>query len=221
MINTRAILLFETDKKNVHYLRVSDWWLQVATLEGPWTYAKQLFPDDMKTAEEYVVSKTGGQTLQTASSPTSSAQSSGKGIHAPGLFSGKKPAARRRFRAVYVAFGLNRTARAREETRFSSRLPGTVLEYAVENSNGDFFRLNGQCYVLIFRPLVQRLRRGTAHGSLVTAKADMPPDFREDSGQQSQGHGVGFCSRHASSTRRVNRQLDPADRHHNSARKRS
>lgn len=34
VINTRAILLFETDKKT-YYLRVSDWWLQAATLEGP------------------------------------------------------------------------------------------------------------------------------------------------------------------------------------------
>ena len=50
VINTRAILLFENDKK-LYYLRVSDWWLQAPSLEGPWTYAKKL-PDDMKKAEE-------------------------------------------------------------------------------------------------------------------------------------------------------------------------
>ena len=101
VINTRAILLFETDKKT-YYLRVSDWWLQAATLEGPWTYAKKL-PDDMKTAEEYVVSKTGGQTLQTGSSPTSSAQSSGKSsAPQPSL---KEAGSKAEIPAVFVAFG--------------------------------------------------------------------------------------------------------------------
>ena len=41
VINTKAILLFENDKKQ-YYLRVSDWWLQAPNLEGPWTYAKKL-----------------------------------------------------------------------------------------------------------------------------------------------------------------------------------
>jgi hypothetical protein len=77
VINTRAILLFENDKK-MYYLRVSDWWLQASNLEGPWTYAKKL-PGDMKKAEEYVVNKTGGEALQSGSSPTASAQASGQG----------------------------------------------------------------------------------------------------------------------------------------------
>ena len=55
VINTRAVLLFENDKKT-YYLRVQDWWLQAKDLEGPWTYAKKL-PDDMKKAEEYVVTQ--------------------------------------------------------------------------------------------------------------------------------------------------------------------
>jgi hypothetical protein len=76
VINTRAILLFETDKK-LYYLRVSDWWLQAPELEGPWTYAKKL-PGDMKKAEEYVVSKTDAQALQTGSPAATSAQSSGR-----------------------------------------------------------------------------------------------------------------------------------------------
>ncbi len=62
VINTRAVLLFENDKKT-YYLRVQDWWLQAKNLEGPWTYAKKL-PDDMKKAEEYVVTQAAGQTLQ-------------------------------------------------------------------------------------------------------------------------------------------------------------
>ena len=58
VINTRAVLLFENDKKT-YYLRVQDWWLQAKELEGPWTYANKL-PDDMKKAEEYVVNQAGG-----------------------------------------------------------------------------------------------------------------------------------------------------------------
>ena len=65
VINTRAIVLFESDKKN-YYLRVQDWWLQAKDLEGPWEYAKKL-PDDMKKAEEYVVTKEAGQTLDARS----------------------------------------------------------------------------------------------------------------------------------------------------------
>ncbi len=40
VINTRAVLLFENDKK-LYYLRVSDWWLQAKDLEGPWTRCQQ------------------------------------------------------------------------------------------------------------------------------------------------------------------------------------
>jgi hypothetical protein len=169
VINTRAILLFETDKKT-YYLRVSDWWLQAATLEGPWTYAKKL-PDDMKTAEEYVVSKTGGQTLQTASSPTSSAQSSGKGsTPQPSL---KEAGSKAEIPAVYVAFGPTELLETRGDPVFKP-IPGTVLEYA-ENSNGDFFRLNGQCYVLISGRWF-KAPSWDGPWTFVTA-ADMPPDF--------------------------------------------
>src|SRR5215469_2361046 len=55
VINTRSIILFETDKK-LYYLRVQDWWLQSKELEGPWQYAKKL-PDDMKKAEEFLVNQ--------------------------------------------------------------------------------------------------------------------------------------------------------------------
>src|SRR5262249_52867346 len=37
VINTRAVLLYETDKKT-YYLRVEDWWLQSKQPEGPWEY---------------------------------------------------------------------------------------------------------------------------------------------------------------------------------------
>jgi hypothetical protein len=144
VINTRAILLFENDKKT-YYLRVSDWWLQAATLEGPWTYAKKV-PDDMKTAEEYVVSKTGGQTLQTASSHTSSAQS-GKGSAPPPSL--KKPATKRRFRpfmlpSVQPSWCCDDTARALE----CQFLLQAVL----------FCNRSGEGHVRVFDPLPDLLR---------------------------------------------------------------
>jgi hypothetical protein len=143
VINTRAILLFENDKK-MYYLRVSDWWLQASSLEGPWTYAKKL-PGDMKKAEEYVVNKTGGQALQSGSSPTASAQSSEQGATAqPSLKEAGKNA---EIPAVYVAFGPAELLETRGDPVFKP-ISGTGLEYA-ENTNGDFFHLNGQYYVLI------------------------------------------------------------------------
>ena len=169
VINTRAILLFETDKKT-YYLRVSDWWLQAATLEGPWTYAKKL-PDDMKTAEEYVVSKTGGQTLQTTAAPASSAKSSEKpSAPQPSL---KEAGNKAEIPAVYVAFGPTELLETRGDPVFKP-IPGTVLEYA-ENSNGDFFRLNGQYYVLISG---RWFKAPSWQGPWVfVTAADMPPDF--------------------------------------------
>jgi hypothetical protein len=143
VINTRAVLLFENDKK-MYYLRVSDWWLQASNLEGPWTYAKKL-PGDMKKAEEYVVNKTGAQALQTGSSPTTSAQSSEQGTMAqPSLKEAGKNA---EIPAVYIAFRPTELLETRGNPVFKP-IPGTGLEYA-ENTNGDFFRFNGQYYVLI------------------------------------------------------------------------
>ena len=169
VINTRAILLFENDKK-LYYLRVSDWWLQASSLEGPWTYAKKL-PDDMKKAEEYIVSKGGGETLQTGSSSTSSAQSSGQGVaRQPSLKEAGKNA---EIPVVYVAFGPTELLETRGDPVFKL-IPGTDLEYA-ENTNGDFFRFNGQYYVLISG----RWFRGASWQGPWTfvSAADMPPDF--------------------------------------------
>lgn len=169
VINTRAILLFENDKK-LYYLRVSDWWLQAPSLEGPWTYAKKL-PDDMKKAEEYVVAKTGGQTLQTGSSPTSSAHSSGQGAAPqPSLKEAGKNA---EIPVVYVAFGPTELLETRGDPVFKP-IPGTGLEYT-ENTNGDFFRFNGQYYVLISG---RWFKSPSWQGpwTFVSA-ADMPPDF--------------------------------------------
>src|SRR3974390_726947 len=63
VINTRAVVLFDNDKKK-YFLRVQDWWLEAKEPEGPWSYARKL-PDDMKKAEEWIVSNTQDQGLQT------------------------------------------------------------------------------------------------------------------------------------------------------------
>ena len=165
VINTRAILLFENDKK-LYYLRVSDWWLQSPNLEGPWTYAKKL-PDDMKKAEEYVVNKTGGQGLQTSSSSTAP----GQGAAAqPSL---KEAGKNGEIPTVYVAFGPTELLETRGDPVFKA-IPGTELEYA-ENTNGDFFRFNGQYYVLISG----RWFKGPSWQGPWTfvSATDMPPDF--------------------------------------------
>jgi hypothetical protein len=147
VINTKAVLLFENDKKT-YYLRVSDWWLQAPGLEGPWTYAKKL-PDDMKKAEEYIVSQTGGQTLETGQSaqqpsPNSSGQSAQGSAPQPSLKAAGKNA---EIPMVYVAFGPTELIETRGDPVFQP-IPGTGLEYA-ENTNGDLFRLSGEYYVLI------------------------------------------------------------------------
>jgi hypothetical protein len=131
VINTKAILLFESDKKT-YYLRVSDWWLQAKELEGPWTYAKKL-PDDMKKAEEFVVSQTQAQTLQgEAGSKQPSLKEAGKKAEVP---------------TVFVVFGPTELIETKGEPQYKP-IPGTGLEYA-ENTNGNLFRFSGEYYILI------------------------------------------------------------------------
>ena len=74
VINTKAFCSSKTTRRPTT-CACTDWWLQAPDLEGPWTYAKKL-PDDMKKAEEYIVSQTGGQTLQTSSPPAAVGKSS-------------------------------------------------------------------------------------------------------------------------------------------------
>lgn len=169
VINTRAILLFEEDKK-LYYLRVSDWWLQAENLEGPWTYAKKL-PDDMKKAEQYVVEKTGAQALQSGQSPTSSSQSTGQSTKPqPSLKAAGKNA---EIPVVYVVFGPAELLETRGDPVFKP-VAGANFEYA-ENTNGDFFRVNGQYYVLISG----RWFKGPSWNGPWTfvGAEDMPPEF--------------------------------------------
>jgi hypothetical protein len=134
VINTRSIILFETDKK-LYYLRVQDWWLQSKELEGPWQYAKKL-PDDMKKAEEYLVSQnqvqnpTGEETPQQQKQP--SLKEAGKKAEIP---------------TVYVVFGPAELIEVNGEPKYNP-IPTTGLEYVI-NTNGNIFRLDGQYYILI------------------------------------------------------------------------
>ena len=131
VINTRAILLFETDKKK-YYLRVQDWWLEAKELEGPWSYAKKL-PGDMKKAEEFVVSQQQAQSLETEQQKQQpSLKEAGKKAEIP---------------VVYVVFGPTEMIETKGEPQYVP-IPGTGLEYA-ENTNGNLFRLGGRYYILI------------------------------------------------------------------------
>jgi hypothetical protein len=157
VINTRAVLLFENDKKT-YYLRVSDWWLQAKELEGPWTYAKKL-PDDMKKAEEYVVSQAQGQILESeAGTKQPSLKEQGKKAEIP---------------VVYVVFGPAELIELEGEPQYMA-IPGTGLEYA-ENTNGNLFRLGGQYYILISG---RWFKGGSLDGpwSFVNG-SELPPDF--------------------------------------------
>jgi hypothetical protein len=131
VINTRAVLLFDNDKKT-YYLRVQDWWLQTEDLEGPWSYAEKL-PDDMKKAEEYVVREAATQTPQ-----------NDQGSKPPSL---KDAGDKAEIPIVYVEFGPAELIETKGGPQYKS-IPGTGLEYA-DNTNGNLFRLSGRYYILI------------------------------------------------------------------------
>ena len=157
VINTKAVLLFE-DKKKTYYLRVMDWWLQAPQVEGPWTYAKKL-PDDMKKAEEYVVSQTQAQTLDTeAESKQPSLKEQGKNAEIP---------------TVYVVFGPAELIETKGEPQYKP-ITGTGLEY-VDNTNGNLFRLGGQYYILISG---RWFKGASLDGPWSFVSGDeLPPDF--------------------------------------------
>ncbi len=157
VINTRAIILFENDKKK-YYLRVQDWWLEAKDLEGPWSYAKKL-PDDMKKAEEYVVSQAAGQTPQ-----------SDQAANQPSL---KEAGKKAEIPVVYVAFGPTELIETKGEPAYKP-IPGTGLEYA-ENTNGNLFRLSSEYYILISG----RWFKGASLEGPWTfvSGSDMPADF--------------------------------------------
>lgn len=157
VINTRSIILFETDKK-LYYLRVEDWWLQSEELEGPWKYAKKL-PDDMKKVEEFLVSQNLAQDPQGEQSRQQpSLKEAGKKAEIP---------------VVYVVFGPAELIETKGEAKYTP-IPGTGLEYAI-NTNGNIFRLNGQYYILISG---RWFKGASLDGPWIFVDGkEMPPDF--------------------------------------------
>jgi len=157
VINTRSIILYENDKKRF-YLRVQDWWLQAKELEGPWEYANKL-PDDMKKAEEFIVSQNPAQNPEgEQSNQQPSLKESGKKAEIP---------------MVFVVFGPAELIEIKGEPKYNA-IAGTGLEH-VSNTTGNIFRLNGEYYILISG---RWFKGATLDGPWTFLSAErMPPDF--------------------------------------------
>jgi len=161
VINTRSILLFDSEKQ-LYFLRVQDWWLEAKALEGPWEYAKKL-SDAMKRAEEIIVSK-------------NEAQNPGEGQikEQPSLKGTGKKVEFAEIPRVHVVFEPTEMIETKGEPTYNL-VPGTGLKYVV-NTNGNIFRLgDGEHYILLSG---RWFKGNTLDGpwTFVTA-ADMPPDF--------------------------------------------
>src|SRR5215469_5415423 len=157
MINTRSVILYETDKE-LYFLRVKDWWLQAKKLEGPWEYAKKL-PDDMKKAEEVIASQNRGKNPEgekIQDKPTLT--ETGKKAEVP---------------VVYVVFEPTELIETDGEPNYEA-IPGTHLKY-VSNTSGSIFQLGGEHYILISGRWFKAV---TLDGPWTFVMAtDMPPDF--------------------------------------------
>jgi len=156
-INTRAILLFDHEKKT-YYLRVKEWWLEAPKLEGPWTYARRL-SDEMSRAEEYIATHTPDQAQE--------------GQQAKQQPTPKQPGQKAETPNVYVALAPTEMIETKGEPQYKP-IPGTRLEYA-ENTNGNLFRLESVYYLLISG----RWFKGVSFRgpwTFVDTK-DLPPDF--------------------------------------------
>ena len=157
MINTKSIILYETDKE-LYFLRVEDWWLQAKELEGPWEYAKKL-PDDMKKAEEFVVSQNQarnpeGEKIQ----EQPSLKEAGKKAEIP---------------VVYVVFGPAELVETDGEPKYDL-IPGTNLKY-VSNTTGNIFQLGSDYYILVSG---RWFKAAALDGPWTfVASTDMPSDF--------------------------------------------
>lgn len=157
VINTRSIILFESDKKK-YYLRVQDWWLEAKSLDGPWEYAKKL-PDDMKKAEQYLVSQNQVQNPEQAPKQEQpSLKETGKKAPIP---------------VVYVVYAPAELVEVNGDPKYNP-IPGTGLQYVV-NTNGNIFQLDGQYYLLISG---RWFKGASLDGPWAFVSAnEMPPDF--------------------------------------------
>ena len=157
VLNTRSIILFESDKK-LYYLRVEDWWLQSPELEGPWKYAEKL-PDDMKKAEEFLVTKNLAQDPEGEQPPQQRGlKEAGKKAEIP---------------VVHVMFGPAELIETKGEPAYKS-IPGTGLQY-VDNTTGNIFKLNEDYYVLISGRWFKSA--SFAGPWTFVAGNELPPDF--------------------------------------------
>jgi hypothetical protein len=158
VINTRSVILFETDKKQ-YYLRVLDWWLQSKLLDGPWEYATKL-PKAMKKAEEDIAKQNLAQQPEgeQAKPQQPSLKDQGKKAEIP---------------AVFVVYAPAELIETKGEPKYKP-ITGTGLEYVI-NTSGNIFKLDGQYYVLISG---RWFKGASLDGpwSYVSAK-DMPADF--------------------------------------------
>jgi hypothetical protein len=149
MINTRAILLFENDKKN-YYLRVQDWWLQAKDLEGPWTYANKL-PKDMKKAEEFIASQTQSQNLEgEPQTQQPSLKQAGKKAEVP---------------VIYVVYAPTELIETKGEPQYKP-IPTTGLEYRA-------------CCLPLARPSRDDRRCHREFVILTPRRPDGPPQLEE------------------------------------------
>ena len=131
VINTKSTLLFSPNQK-LYYLRVKNWWMQSAELEGPWNRVENL-PEEMKSTEESLA----GQDL--------AENSEGKGTKTHGELN--EADSKTEVPVVYLVFDQAELIETRGDAQYE-RVPGTGLEY-VSNTTGNIFRLNGQYYILI------------------------------------------------------------------------
>ena len=156
VMNTRSVILYETDKER-YFLRVQDWWLEAKELDGPWKYAEKL-PDDMKKAEQQMVSQNQAQNPEGQETKPPSLKQAGKKAEIP---------------VVYVVHEPAELIETKGPPDYQP-IPGTALEY-VANTSGNIFRLHSEYYILISG---RWFTGASLDGPWTFASAaNMPPDF--------------------------------------------
>ena len=158
VINTSAGLLFEPGSKK-YFLRVTDWWLEAESLDGPWARAKKL-PGDMKKAEEYLEQKDkekNGDQPETPEVKKASLKESDK-AEVP---------------TVYVVYAPTELVETEGEPQWKP-IAGTSVEY-VENSKATILKSGSLYYVLISGRWFSSNTLG-GEWKFVT-KGEMPADF--------------------------------------------
>jgi hypothetical protein len=139
VVNTTAVVLRDTDK-NKYYLRVMDWWLEAAQLDGPWVRANKL-SDEMKKAEEYLVSQAKAQV-----GPGGEPANAENDIETK-QDSLKEASKNAQIPAVFVVYAPAELIETQGEPQFES-VQGLGLLY-VKNTNATILRLGQKYYILV------------------------------------------------------------------------